>query len=332
MSIYYSPAPLLSQKCIFNYVIGNRGGGKSFSGKVLGIKRFKKKGKQFIYLRRYQSELDEVVDYFADVRFMFPKDTLEQKGDKLYVNGELAGYMIALTKTPYLKSNPYPLVTTIIFDEFIIDKGRLTYLKNEGQMLEEFYDTVDRSRDEVVVLAFGNAISVVNPHFVYFNVFPKPEQRFTKDTQKSVCIEFYFNEAFVEKKRNTRFGRSISDREYGKYNFYNKFLRDTDSFIKPRPSSANFKMYQFVLDGQKYSLWRDTRLQEYYIDNSYEKNFGTFRTFVLNPNEMEDSDSSMVLLKKNHRVIKKVKELMETGDLYFNNQTTKTKFFEILLT
>lgn len=332
MSIYYSPAPLLSQKCIFNYVIGNRGGGKSFSGKVLGIKRFKKTGKQFIYLRRYQSELDEVIDYFADVRFKFPKDTLEQKGDKLYVNGDLAGYMIALTKTPYLKSNPYPLVTTIIFDEFIIDKGRLTYLKNEGQMLEEFYDTVDRSRDEVVVLAFGNAISVVNPHFVYFNVFPQPEQRFTKDLKKSVCIEFYFNEAFVEKKRNTRFGRSISDREYGKYNFYNKFLRDTDSFIKKRPSTANFKMYQFVLDGQKYSLWRDTRLQEYYIDNSYEPNFGTYRTFVLNPNEMEDTDTSMVLLKKNNRVIKRVKELIETGDLYFNNQTTKTKFFEILLT
>lgn len=332
MSIYYSPAPLLSQKCIFNFVIGNRGGGKSFAGKELGIKRFKKKGKQFIYLRRYQTELDAIEDYFADIRWKFPKDTLEQKGDKLYINGELAGYMIALTKTPSLKSNPYPLVTTIIFDEFIIDKGRITYLKNEAQVLEEFYDTVDRSRDEVVVLCFGNAISMVNPHFVYFNVFPDLNRRFTKDRVKSVCIEFYFNEDFIAKKKATRFGQSINTRDYGQYNLYNRFLRDSDSFIAKRPATANYKVYQFILDGSKFSLWQDIKQQCFYIDNSYEANFGYYRTFVLNPNEMDDKDSSHVLLKKNSAVMKRVKVWLERGDLYFNNQTTKQKFFEICLT
>lgn len=332
MSIYYSPAPLLSQKCIFNYVIGNRGGGKSFSGKVLGIKRFKKKGKQFIYLRRYQTELDAITDYFADVRFMFPEDVLEQKADKLYINGELAGYMVALSKTPSLKSNPYPLVTTIIFDEFIIDKGRLSYLKNEPQLLEEFYDTVDRSRDEVVILCFGNAISIVNPHFVYFGVYPDLNKRFTKDRQKSVCIEFYFNEEFIAKKKNTRFGQSINGREYGQYNFYNKFLRDSDSFIQERPKTANYKLYQFILDGQKYSLWQDIKQQCFYIDNNYESNFGYYRTYVLNPNEMVENDNSMILLKKNNATMKRIKVWLERGDLYFNNQTTKQKFFEILLT
>lgn len=332
MSIYYSPAPLLSQKCIFNFVIGNRGGGKSFSGKELGIKRFKKKGKQFIYLRRYQTELDAIDDYFGDIRWKFPKDKLEQKGDKLYINDQLAGYMIALTKTPSLKSNPYPLVTTIVFDEFIIDKGRLPYLKNEAQLLEEFYDTVDRSRDETVVLCFGNAISVVNPHFTYFNIFPDLKRRFTKDTVKSVCIEFYFNEAFVEKKKATRFGQSINQRDYGQYNFYNKFLRDSDSYIKKRPATANYKLYQFILDGQKYSLWQDIKYQCFYIDTSYEPNFGQYRTYVLNPNEMDDNDKSHVVLKKNSATMKRVQTWLERGDLYFVNQTAKQKFFEILLT
>ena len=332
MSIYYSPAPLLSQKCIFNFVIGNRGGGKSFSGKNLGIKRFLKKGKQFIYLRRYQTEIDAIEDYFADIRFMFPDVKLEQKGDKLYINDELAGYMVALSKTPSLKSNPFPLVTTIIFDEFIIDKGRLTYLKNEPQLLEEFYDTVDRSRDETVVLCFGNAISVVNPHFIYFNVYPDLNRRFTKDKVKSVCIEFYFNEEFVTKKKATRFGQSINQRDYGQYNFYNKFLRDSDSYIKKRPQTANYKLYQFILDGIKYSVYQDVKYQCYYIDNTYEANFGLYRTYVLNPNEMDDKDRSMILLKKNNATMKRIKLWLERGDLYFNNQTTKQKFFEILLT
>lgn len=332
ISLYYSPAPLLSQKCVFNFVVGNRGGGKSFSGKVLGIKRFKKKKKQFIYLRRYQTELDAMTDYFADVRFKFPNDKLEQKGDKLYINDELAGYMVALTKTPSLKSVPYPLVTTIIFDEFIIDKGRLTYLKNEPQLLEEFYDTVDRGRDETVMLCFGNAISMVTPHFVYFGVYPNPNRRFTIDRKQSICVEFYFNEGFVEKKKATRFGQSIAQREYGQYNFYNKFLRDTDSYIKKRPESANYKLYQFVLDGQRFSLYMDQREHCFYIDNTYEPNFGYYRTYVLNPNEMDDRDASMCLLKKNSATMKRVKTWLERGDLYFNNQTTKQKFFEIVLT
>lgn len=330
--IYYSPAPILSQRCVFNYTVGNRGGGKSFAGKTLGVKRFKRYGKQFIYLRRYQTELDAMEDFFADIRFKFPNDTLEQKGDKLLVNGEVAGYMVALTKTPSLKSVPFPLVTTIIFDEFIIDKGRLTYLKNEPQLLIEFYDTVDRSRDEVTVLCFGNAISIVNPHFVYWGMYPDMNKRFTVDRNRSVCIEFYFNELFIEKKKATRFGQAIADSEYGAYNFYNKFLRDTDSYIKKRPETANRKMYQFVLDGQKFSLWFDLREQCYYIDNNYEPNFGVFRTFVSNPNEMDDQDRSMLLLKKNNPRIKMIRTWLERGDLYFNNQTTKQKFYEILLT
>ena len=132
MSIYYSPAPLLSQKCIFNYVIGNRGGGKSFSGKELAIKRFKKKGKQFIYLRRYQTELDPITDYFADIRFKFPTDVLEQKVDKLYINGELAGYMVALSKTPSLKSSSDSNVSAIVSPISLKLVSTLSVVANTG--------------------------------------------------------------------------------------------------------------------------------------------------------------------------------------------------------
>lgn len=332
ISIYYSIAPLLSQRCIFNYVVGNRGGGKSFAGKELCVKRFKKKGKQFIYLRRYGSELDKMTDFFADIRFKFPKDELLQKGRQLFINGELAGYMYSLTETPSLKSVPFPLVDTIMFDEFIIDKGRLPYLKNEAELVLEFYDTVDRSRDTTTFIAIGNAITSVTPHFVYWNMYPDPNRRFTKDMTKSVCIEMYYNQNFIDMKKQTRFGRSISQVEYGNYNFYNKFLRDSESYIKKRPATVTYKLYQFILDGEKYSLWQDPREQCFYIDNNYEPNFGLYRTYVLNPNEMEDKDKSHVLLKKNNATVKRIQVWLERGDLYFNNQTTKQKFFEILLT
>ena len=41
---------------------------------------------------------------------------------------------------------PYPKVTTIIFDEFIIETGTIHYLKDEVKALLDFYSTVDGIR------------------------------------------------------------------------------------------------------------------------------------------------------------------------------------------
>lgn len=330
-SIFYDGAGLLSQRCVLNFVIGNRGGGKSFFGKKLVINRFKKKGAQFVWVRRYQTEIDTLTDFFADIKGFFPDDELTVEGNTCYINGEPAGWLIALTTSQKLKSVAFPNVQTIIFDEFIIDKGKVGYIKNEVQTFLELFETIARMRDNVTAVFFGNAISIVNPYFVYFGITPDLNKRYTK--QNGVCIEFYFNEAFVAKKSKTRFGQLIEGTKYGEYNMMNRFLRDSDSFIvETRPAGATLKIQQFIIDGERFALWQDTRRGEWYIDNAYEPNFGTYRTYVLNPVDMEESDKSHILLKKNSVLVKKLREVAERGDLYFNNQNTKQKFYELLLT
>lgn len=329
-SIFYDIAGLLSQRCIFNFVIGNRGGGKTFGGKKLVINRFKRKGTQFVWIRRYRTELDTLSDFWADIRPHFPEDELSQKGQELYINGELAGYLIALSTSMQLKSVAFPTVQTIIFDEFIIDKGRINYLRNEAHVFMELYETIARLREGVVAIFFGNAISIVNPYFDFFKVAPDLGKRFTK--KDGICIEFYFNDKFIERKESTAFGKIIKGTSYGEYNMKNKFLRDTDSFIAPRPASANNKLYQFIFDGQRYSLWRDNKYQCYYVDTNYEPNFGEFRTFVSSSIDMDDKDKSMIMFKKNSAISKRLIELIERGDIFFINQSAKQKFYEKLLT
>ena len=331
MNIFYDIAGLLSQRCVLNFVIGNRGGGKTFSGKRLCINRFKKRGDQFVWVRRYQTEIDTLSNFFADIKPFYPEDDFKVEGNCLYINGEPAGWLIALTTSQKLKSVAFPKVKTIIFDEFIIDKGKLGYLKNEVQVFLELYETIARMRDNVDAIFFGNAISVVNPYFVYFGIVPDLNKRFTK--KKGICIEFYFNEAFVQKKSETRFGQLIAGTQYGEYNMLNKFLRDSDSFIlENRPEWANLKAFQFILDGERFSMWQNTKLGEFYINTDYEPNFGTFRTWVINPVDLDDKDKSHILLKKNSQIIKRLREIIERGDLYFNEQNTKQKFYELLLT
>ena len=329
-SIYYDISGLLSQRCIFNFVIGNRGGGKTYGGKKLVINRFLKKGAQFVWIRRYRTELDTLSNFWADIRPAYPELDLSQKGDNLYINGELAGYLIPLSTSMQLKSVAFPLVSTVIFDEFIIDKGRINYLRNEAHVFMELYETIARMRNNVTALFFGNAISVVNPYFDFFKVAPDLGRRYTK--RNGVCIEFYFNDMFIAKKESTAFGKLIKDTSYGEYNMKNKFLRDSDSFIELRPVTASNKLYQFIFDGERFSLWQDYKYQRYYIDRTYESNFGEFRTYVSNPIDMNDNDKSHVIFKKNNAISKRLMLLIERGDLYFIDQSAKQKFYEKLLT
>ena len=329
-SIYYDIAGLLSQRCVFNFVIGNRGGGKTYGGKKLVTNRFKRTGAQFVWVRRYRTEIDTLSDFWADIRGAFPDDELTQKGDQLYINGELAGYLIALSTSMQLKSVAFPLVRTVIMDEFIIDKGRINYLRNEVHVFMELFETIARMRDNVTAIFFGNAISIVNPYFDFFKIAPDLAKRFTK--RNGVCIEFYFNEEFIARKEGTAFGQLIRGTSYGEYNMKNKFLRDSDSFIESRPATAGTKLYQFIFDSEKFSLWQDVKYQRFYIDRSYENNFGEFRTYVSNAIDMVDSDKSMIMFKKNNALSKKLIMLIERGDLFFCDQSAKQKFYEKLLT
>lgn len=341
-SIYYDIAGLLSQRCLLNFIIGNRGGGKTYAAKKLVIKRFLNKKQKFVWIRRYKSEIDQIFaksDFWGSVKNdeelkrKFPDLTYScsSSNGELLLNDEIAGYIIPLSTSMQLKSIDWDDVTTIIFDEFIIDKGRVPYLKNETHILLELMETIGRLRNNVVFILIGNAISIVNPYFTTFQIAPKLNQRFTK-TKEGICIEFYWNEEFVKIKESTKLGQLIKGTDYGEYNMKNRFLRDSDSFITSRPNTATNKLYQFIFDGEKFTLWQDYKYQRYYIDRNYENNFGEFRTYVSNPVDMVDDDKSMIMFKRNNAIAKRLIMIIERGDLYFCDQSAKQKFYEKLLT
>ena len=65
---WYDINKTLTYNCLFNFVIGNRGSGKTYGAKKRAVKQFLDKGYQFVYLRRYKEELDETAEsYFNDI-------------------------------------------------------------------------------------------------------------------------------------------------------------------------------------------------------------------------------------------------------------------------
>ncbi len=186
--LYYNPNKMLSYNRILNFIIGARGIGKSFAMKEYPIKRFLKSGEQFIYVRRYKGELKKVKNYFNDVMVKFPKHQFKVKGREFYIDGKLAGWAIPLSMWQSEKSNAYPNVGTIIFDEFIREKDNSGYIPNEVEALLNLMDTVFRNRDNVRCVCLSNAVSIVNPYFLYFDLVPNINKRF--NAYKDILIHF----------------------------------------------------------------------------------------------------------------------------------------------
>ena len=174
--MYYTLDKLISYGSILNFVLGERGVGKSFSSKVFCINDYLKRGNQFIYLRRYKEELQLATSsFFKDVQAagLFEDHAFEVKGWKnlttFYMDGEIIGYGVALSTSNILKSTAFPAVKTIVFDEFTLDVGVYRYLKSEVIKMLDVIETTFRLRDGRVIL-LGNSISIAdNPYFDYFH-------------------------------------------------------------------------------------------------------------------------------------------------------------------
>ena len=172
---FYSYDKILSYNAMINVLIGERGVGKTYGAKVFALNRFLKKGEQFVYLRRYKSELTESVGsekkqkFFNQVMQEFPDQELKNTSSTLLCDNKICGYAMPLSTAHILKSASYDKVKTIIFDEFIIDKGVYHYLSNEVDQFLDLLETVGRLRN-IRIFMLGNAISSTNPYFVYFNL------------------------------------------------------------------------------------------------------------------------------------------------------------------
>ena len=115
--MYYNIDSALSYKALVTMIMGGRGIGKTYSAKKRAIKNFLTKGEQFVYLRRYKTELKKSVPtFFADVAKEFPDHQFKATAKGLYIDEQLAGFCMTLSTQIVEKSTAYPGVTLIIFE------------------------------------------------------------------------------------------------------------------------------------------------------------------------------------------------------------------------
>jgi hypothetical protein len=322
-ALYYNPNKMLSYNRILNFVIGARGIGKSYAWKVHPIKRFLKYGEQFIYLRRYKPELKKVNQYFDNVKEEFPGIELKVKGREFYVNGKIAGWAIPLSSWQSEKSNAYPNVSTIIFDEFLREKDNSGYMPNEVSALLNLMDTVFRDRENCRCVALSNAVSVVNPYFLYFNLIPNINKRF--NANESILIEIPDSKDFSEERRKTRFGKLIDGTDYGEMSLDNDFVNDSNVFIEKRSKESKY-VFTVVYKGMNMGVWVDNDLGLLFLSHDHDPS--SKKVFALSKEDLTENVMLISGWKKNYYLKKLVGSFM-AGYLRFDNQVLRTTGYEL---
>lgn len=325
--MWYDKQQLLSHNKLLNMVLSNRGGGKTFHFTRWGIDDFKKNGKQTVWVRRYQTEIDEMLlngKFFDAVREYYPNDKLEIEGSLGKVNGEVAFYFIALSTSRQLKSNNYPLVNKIIYDEFIIDKGRVTYLKNEVEVFLDLIETVARLRDDVRCVLLANSVTVVNPYFHFWDIKVDTSRRFTIKGQ--VCVELFTDETFIEAKKKTRFGQLVQNTRYSDYAIENKWLLDNETFIEEKTPKAEF-MLGMKYNGVMYGFWVDYTVGLIFVNRQYDPS--SYSLYCLTK---DDHEANLLLIKSlaDSKRVQRIVFAFRSGLLRFSDMTVKNQFYEFI--
>lgn len=243
----------LSYNCLFNFIVGPRGAGKTYGFKNWAIKDFLKTGHQFIYLRRYKTELRATKTFFADIQDQYPEVDFKVRHNEFVINDKVAGIAFPLSTAKVQKSSSFPKVNKICFDEFVIDKGVYHYLPDEVINFLEFYETIARMR-EVKVFFLSNAITMANPYFIYFALnLPYGKDISAKNDK---LIQHFCNDEYLETKEKTRFGQLIKGTQYGDYAMKNEFLRDNTTFVQHKTPHSEY-YFSFTYGGEKYGVWID---------------------------------------------------------------------------
>lgn len=323
-SLYYNPNKLLSYNRILNFIIGARGIGKTYGFKKYCINRFLKLGEQFIYLKRYKTDIKGVEQFFDTVSQEFPETTFKVKGRELHINDKLAGWVMPLSAWQSVKSREFPNVCTILYDEFLLEKSsKQMYMQDEPKALLNFMDTVIRNRDNARCICMSNAVSIVNPFFLYFGLVPNVDKRY--NAYESIVVEIPDSVDFTEERKKTKFGKLIDGTDYGDFSLGNEFINDSQVFIEKRTKESRYQ-FSVIYKGMTIGVWVDTEKGVLYLSNEFDPS--SKKVYALTTDDLDENTLLMTNWKNNYYLGKMVNAFLN-GYLRFDNQVLRNVGYEM---
>jgi hypothetical protein len=323
ISLYYSPDKLLSYNRMLSFCIGGRSIGKTYSMKSYAVRQFLKHGKMFGYIRRYKEELKGMETFFDAIQKDFLDVEFEVKGRKFYINGKLAGLAFQLSQWQSYKSKEYPLIDFMMFDEFIREKDNSGYIPNEVEGLLNLLHTVFRDRPNTRCVCLSNAVSVINPYFIFFGLTPDITKRFNAYPQ--LVVEIPPSKEFANEFRKSRFGQLIDGTTYGDMALDNEFTGDDYTFVEKRSKGSKY-VFSVVYKGLIMGVWIDTRLELMFLSQDHDPS--SKDVYAIVKEDMTENRKLVRAWKDNYHLMK-LGKVFKNGNLRFDNQVVRTTGYDM---
>lgn len=330
---YYNYDRVISYNIPVNCLFGERGVGKSFGAKKYVIKDYIKKKHKFLYLRRYEKELNSVFDpehpfFNSSIKEIFPEHKLYTKGKKFYCDDECFGIAKRLTEAQDLKSGEYEDIKTIIIDEYPIEKNRRYYLPDEGMILMSIFDSIARNRNDIRIFILGNAVEGLeySPLFTFFDLSLPYNNDIKLFHDNTILVQYMQNLEFRKERENTLIGKLAKGTKYFDYAINNKILDKNNNFIEKKQGSAKFS-FAFIYNNETYGVWNDYHLGKVYVSKDYNK--FSYAIFTLT---LKDHQPNTMMINSLHKYNfwKTFIENFKLGNVYFENQKIKHNTYEAI--
>lgn len=325
--MYYNIDKILTYNAFLNLLIGERGVGKTYSVSKFVTKEFIKKSHEFVYVRRYKSELNKSSKKFFDalkINKEFSDHALEVKGNTFLIDGITAGYSIALSTAQALKSVNFSRVKYIIFDEFILENGGSHYIKNEVEVFLGLIETIARMRD-VRVFMLGNAVTPYNPYFMFFNLNIPYNNDIKTFKDGLILVQYMNNTEYRNIKKQSKFGRLVTGTEYEEYAINNSFRLDNQNFIAHKSGTSKFS-FAIKYKDNILGVWLDFNIGRVYVSNNYIDNGCIFAC----TNDDHTPNTMLLSVAKQYKGFKIFINNYKLGNVYYENPKIKNLCGEII--
>ena len=180
---FYSLKDIDKRNATYNVIFGERSNGKTYAVLKKALNNWVKDRRTFAYVRRWHEDvigrraqnvfsalisdgLVEKITGYQGVYYLSGKFYLcmydEKSGKPIYNESDLLGYTFALSENEHNKSNSYPKVTLIMFDEFLT---KSLYLQDEFVLFMNTISTIVRRKTDVKIYMLGNTVNRYCPYF-----------------------------------------------------------------------------------------------------------------------------------------------------------------------
>lgn len=226
---FYNLEKIEKKDADINVIFGERSNGKTYACLKRGLEKYVNKGIQTGYIRRMSEDIKSSIasNLYAAlvINGEVEKITGGEYNDVKYYRGawylatedsrapEPFAYAFALSQMEHYKSQSYPKVDHIIFDEFTT---RRQYLPDEVALFFNTLSTIIRQRDTAKVYLLGNTVNKYCPYFKVFDI------NINKIRQGEIELKEYDNNGIKTKVAVEYTGMTGGKKSDKYFNFKNK--------------------------------------------------------------------------------------------------------------